>query len=309
MCVKTTSETTTGKPILALAVMSIIWGYNWVVMKEALRFCDPFVFTAIRVVPAAIFLFGILLWTKKDWRPRQIKWTVILGLLSTTLGLGLPIWSLVSGGAGKTAVLLYTMPFWVILLAWPILGERIRGFEWLAVILAFIGLALIVSVDAVGVKLFSTILAVISGIAWAGSAIVTRIMRRSPDFDVVSITTWQMIYGAGPLIIIAFLVPASPIQWTTVFIAALIYNVFITSVIAFLLWFYILERLPAGMATMGTLVTPVIAIVSAAIQLSEIPSMHETIGIILILSGIGLLSAIAFLRIRRIKNKLPPTLP
>jgi len=308
MCVKTTSETTTGKPILALAVMSIIWGYNWVVMKEALRFCDPFVFTAIRVVPAAIFLFGILLWTKKDWRPRQIKWTVILGLLSTTLGLGLPIWSLVSGGAGKTAVLLYTMPFWVILLAWPILGERIRGFEWLAVILAFIGLALIVSVDAVGVKLFSTILAVISGIAWAGSAIVTRIMRRSPDFDVVSITTWQMIYGAGPLIIIAFLVPASPIQWTTVFIAALIYNVFITSVIAFLLWFYILERLPAGMATMGTLVTPVIAIVSAAIQLSEIPSMHETIGII-ILSGIGLLSAIAFLRIRRIKNKLPPTLP
>lgn len=231
-----------------------------------------------------------------------MKWTIILGLLSTTLGLGLPIWSLVSGGAGKTAILLYTMPFWVILMAWPILGERVRGFEWLAAILAFIGLALIVSVDAAGAKLFSSILAVISGIAWAGSAIVARIMRRSPDFDVVSVTTWQMIYGAGPLIIIAFLVPASPIQWTTVFIAALLYNVFITSVIAFLLWFYILERLQAGMATMATLVTPVIAIVSAAIQLGEIPSFQETIGIILILSGIGLLSAIALLRSRRVKN-------
>lgn len=307
MCAKTTAETTTGKPILALAVMTIIWGYNWVVMKEALRFCDPFVFAAMRAFPAAICLFGILLWTKKDWRPRQVKWTIILGLLSTTLGLGLPIWSLVSGGAGKTAILLYTMPFWVILLAWPILGERIRGFEWLAVILAFAGLALIVAVDAVGAKLFSSILAVISGIAWAGSAIVARIMRRSPDFDVVSITTWQMIYGAGPLIIIAFLVPASPIQWTTAFIAALIYNIFITSVIAFLLWFYILERLPAGMATMGTLVTPVIAIVSAAIQLGEIPSAYENFGIVLILSGIGLLSAIAFLRTRRVEIKPPPT--
>jgi drug/metabolite transporter (DMT)-like permease len=167
MCSKTTAETITGNPILALAVMTTIWGYNWVVMKEALRFCDPFVFSAIRVFPAAICLFGILLWTKKDWRPRQVKWTVILGLLSTTLGLGLPIWSLVSGGAGKTAILLYTMPFWVILLAWPILGERINGFEWLAVILAFAGLALIVAVDAVGAKLFSSILAVISGIAWA----------------------------------------------------------------------------------------------------------------------------------------------
>jgi drug/metabolite transporter (DMT)-like permease len=299
MCPKTTSDTTTGKPILALAVMSVIWGYNWVVMKEALRFCDAFVFAAIRVFPAAIILFGILLWTKKDWRPRQVKWTVLLGLLSTTAGLGLPIWALVGGTAGKTAVLLYTMPFWVILLAWPILGERIRGLEWLAVILAFAGLALIVAVDAVGANLWSSILAVIAGISWAGSAIITRIMRRDPEFDVLSVTTWQMIYGVGPLIIISVLVPSPPIQWTPVFIAALLYNIILVSVVAFLLWFYILERLQAGMATMGTLVTPVLALVLARIQLGEIPSSREAIGIILILSGIGLLGAIAFLRNRR----------
>jgi drug/metabolite transporter (DMT)-like permease len=302
MCTKTISDSTNGKPIIALAVMSIIWGYNWVVMKEALRFCDPFVFAAIRVFPATICLFGILLLTKKDWRPRQVKWTVILGLLSTTLGLCLPLWALVSGGAGKTAVLLYTMPFWVILLAWPILGERIRGLEWLAVILAFAGLALIIAVDAVGTNLWSSILAVISGISWAGSAIITRIMRRDPDFDVISVTTWQMIYGVGPLIIISILVPSSPIQWTPVFSAALLYNVLLVSVIAFLLWFYILERIPAGMATMGTLVTPVLAIVLAAIQLGEIPSSRETLGIFLILSGIGLLGAIAFLRTRRLEK-------
>ncbi|MGD1152883.1 MAG: EamA family transporter [Syntrophales bacterium] len=299
MCPKTTSETTTGKPILALAVMSVIWGYNWVVMKEALRFCDPFVFAAIRVFPAAIILFGILLWTKKDWRPRQVKWTVLLGLLSTTAGLGLPIWALVGGTAGKTAVLLYTMPFWVILLAWPILGERIRGLEWLAVILAFAGLALIVAVDAVGANLWSSILAVIAGISWAGSAIITRIMRRDPEFDVLSVTTWQMIYGVGPLIIISVLVPSPPIQWTPVFIAALLYNIILVSVVAFLLWFYILERLQAGMATMGTLVTPVLALVLARIQLGEIPSSREALGIILILSGIALLGTIAFLRNRR----------
>jgi len=299
MCAKTTSDTTTGKPILALAVMSVIWGYNWVVMKEALRFCDPFVFAAIRVFPAAIILFVILLWTKKDWRPRQVKWTVLLGLLSTTVGLGLPLWALAGGTAGKTAVLLYTMPFWTILLAWPILGERIRGLEWLAVILAFAGLALIVAVDAVGANLLSSILAVIAGISWAGSAIITRIMRRDPEFDVLSVTTWQMIYGVGPLIIISVLVPSPPIQWTPVFIAALLYNIILVSVVAFLLWFYILERLQAGMATMGTLVTPVLALVLARIQLGEIPSSREGLGIILILSGIGLLGAIAFLRNRR----------
>jgi drug/metabolite transporter (DMT)-like permease len=307
MHAKKTTDTAAGKPILALAVMTIIWGYNWVVMKEALRFCGPFVFAAMRAFPAALCLCGILLLAKKVWRPRQVKWTILLGLLSTTLGLGLPIWSLVSGGAGKTAVLLYTMPFWVILLAWPILGERIRGLEWLAVILAFGGLAFIVAVDAAGANLFSSILAVVSGVSWAGSAIVARIMRRSPDFDVVSVTTWQMIYGVGPLMLVAFLVPAQPIQWTTTFIAALVYNIFVTSVVAYLLWFYILEKLPAGMATMGTLVTPIIAILAAAVQLGEIPTLYENVGIVLILAGIGLLSAIAFLRTRRVHITPPKT--
>jgi drug/metabolite transporter (DMT)-like permease len=174
-----------------------------------------------------------------------------------------------------------------------------RGLDWLAVFLAFAGLALIMDFAAVGAKLWSSILAVIAGIAWAGSAIITRIMRRDPDFDVLSVTTWQMIYGVGPLILIAVFVPSPPTQWTPVFIAVMFYNVILVSVVAFLLWFYVLERVPAGMATMGTLVTPVLAIISAAIQLGEIPSSREALGIILILSGIGLLGAIAFLRNRR----------
>jgi drug/metabolite transporter (DMT)-like permease len=127
-------------------------------------------------------------------------------------------------------------------------------------------------------------------------------MRRNREFDLLSVTTWQMIYGAAPLIIISLILPASPIQWTPVFIVALSYNVILVSVIAFLLWFYILERLPAGMATMGTLATPVIAIVAAALQLGEIPSPRETAGIILILSGIGFLSAVAILRTRRLRR-------
>jgi len=295
-----------GRPYLALVFLSLVWGYNWVVMKEGLRFCDPFVFAALRVVLAAACLFPLLIGWGKAVRPRLIKGTILLGLFSTTLGLGLPMYALVSGGAGKTAILLYTMPFWVILLAWPILGERIRGMEWLAVILAFAGLGLMVDFQAVGDKLWSSIIAVLAGISWAGSAIVTRIMRRSPEFDLLSVTTWQMIYGAMPLLVLALLLPAPPIRWTAVFIAALTYNVVFTGVIAYLLWFYILERLPAGMATIGTLATPVIAVTAAAVQLREIPTFREGAGIVLILSGIALLSVVAIVRTRRLTGKSPP---
>jgi len=105
--------------------------------------------------------------------------------------------------------------------------------------------------------------------------------------------------------LVAFVVPADPIQWTTAFVAALVYNIVVTSVVAYLLWFYVLGEASGGIATMGTLVTPVIAILAAAVQLGEIPTLYEKVGIILILSGIGLLSAIAFLRTRRVGVKPP----
>ncbi|HNY73931.1 MAG TPA: EamA family transporter, partial [Syntrophales bacterium] len=106
MVAKNKSAAIKGKPFLALAFLSIVWGYNWVVMKEGLRFCDPFVFAALRVALAAAFLLPLLMWSGKQLRPRQIKGTILLGLFSTTLGLGLPMYALVSGGAGKTAILL-----------------------------------------------------------------------------------------------------------------------------------------------------------------------------------------------------------
>ena len=306
MVAKNKSAAIKGKPFLALAFLSIVWGYNWVVMKEGLRFCDPFVFAALRVALAAAFLLPLLMWSGKQLRPRQIKGTILLGLFSTTLGLGLPMYALVSGGAGKTAILLYTMPFWVILLAWPILGERIRGMEWLAVALAFAGLGLMVDFQVVGAKLWSSVIAVVAGISWAGSAIVTRIMRRSPKFELISVTTWQMIYGAVPLILLALLLPAPPTQWTAAFIAALTYNVVFTSVIGYLLWFYILERLPAGMATIGTLAAPVIAVTAAAGPPGELPAPREAAGIVLILMGIAFLSALAIIRTRRLTRMSSP---
>ena len=41
--------------------------------------------------------------------------------------------ALISGGAGKVAILSYTMPFWVVIFAALFLGERLRKLHYLAV--------------------------------------------------------------------------------------------------------------------------------------------------------------------------------
>lgn len=113
--------------LLALFVLSLIWGYNWVVMKQTLRYAGAYDFAALRTLFGGLSLFLVLRWQGKPLRPRALGWTLLIGLLQTTGFVGLSVAALQHGGAGKTAVLVFIMPFWVLLLAWWLLDERPRG--------------------------------------------------------------------------------------------------------------------------------------------------------------------------------------
>ena len=110
------------RAIVALILMSLIWGYNWVLVKEAMRHASPFDFSAIRTIGGGIILLGVLAWQGRPLRPRNVPMTLLVGILCTTLSVGFATWALVEGGAGKMAILVYAMPFWLILMAWPLLG-------------------------------------------------------------------------------------------------------------------------------------------------------------------------------------------
>ena len=55
---------------LALFVLALIWGYNWVVMKIGLQYCQPFTFSALRCFFGALVLFVLLVVTRRPFRPR-----------------------------------------------------------------------------------------------------------------------------------------------------------------------------------------------------------------------------------------------
>ena len=285
--------------VAALAGMAIIWGYNWVIAKEALRYASAIDFSAIRSFFGALCLFLLLFYRGQGLRPRDVPMTIVLGLLSTTGAIGLSTWALESGAAGKTAVLVYTMPFWLLLFAWPILAERIQGMQWLAVFMAFSGLVIILEPWNLEGTTMSKILALLGGLAWAGSAITLKVMRRRGTFELLPVTAWQMLFGAIPLSFIAFAAASPPIQWTPYFSAALFYNIVFTCAVAHLLWFFALRELPAGIAGMGTLATPVIGVISASLELGERPALPEIWGMLLILSALALL---ALLGVRDYRN-------
>ena len=283
---------------IALALLAFIWGYNWVVMKIGLEYSQPFTFAALRTFLGALSLFLLLALLRRPLRPTAVGFTIIIGLLQTTGFVGLIMWALQSGGAGKTSVLTYTMPFWLLLLAWVLLGERLRGVQWLAVALAFAGLLLVLSPWRLQ-GVFSSLLAVAAGLSWAASAVAVKLLQRRQHVDILSLTTWQMLYGSLPLIVIAALTFTGPPVWSGAFIWALAYNVFLGNALAWFLWLYALRALSAGAAGIGTLAIPLIGVASAWLQLGERPVPSEAAGMALILGALAIVTARGMLHQRR----------
>jgi drug/metabolite transporter (DMT)-like permease len=286
----------------ALVLLALIWGYNWVIMKKSLQFMGPFDFNAIRMSFGGLVLLLFMLFSRMSLRPRDIGMTILLGLTQTGAGMGLILLALASGGAGKTAILVYTMPFWILIFAWPILSEKILGLNWLPVIMAFTGIIFLLEPWSLKSTLLSEILAILSGVFWAVGTIIIKLMQKRPGFDIVSVTAWQLIYGSVPLVIVAWLIPQKPVQWTPYLVMGVLYNVVLVCAFAFLLWTFIMKKLPAGVAGMSTLAVPVIGILSSMAELGERPDAWEGLGMVLVIAALALLTV---LRLRENRKSAP----
>jgi drug/metabolite transporter (DMT)-like permease len=284
---------------VSLAFLALIWGYNWVVMKVGIGSSEPFTFAALRASLGAVVLFPLAVILKRPMRLPAPIFTIALGILQTTGFVGLTMWALEQGSAGRTSVLVYTMPFWVLLMAWPILGEKIRGLQWLAVGFALVGLVFILRPWHLAGSLSSSLLAIAAGLCWAASAVLVKLLHRRQAVDLLAFTAWQMLIGAVPLGIIAWLTFETPPVWSGSFIAALAFNVLPANALAWVLWLYALRTLPAGTAGVGSLAIPVVGVLSAWIQLGERPSALEGAGMSLIICALTLLTAREVLAGRR----------
>jgi drug/metabolite transporter (DMT)-like permease len=170
------------------------------------------------------------------------------------------------------------------------LGERIRGAQWIAVILALGGLIFVL--EPWGIHgLAAGMLAVVGGLSWAIASVLFKIIRRRHDVNILSFTAWQGLIGSIPLVVAAFATADQGPTWNASFVAALAYNVIVASAVAWLLWLYILHELPAGVAGISSLAIPVVGVLAAWIQLGERPSAAEAVGTGLIVAALAVVTA------------------
>lgn len=273
-------ETTSRRSaVIALIVLCLIWGFNWTVMKSVLQYVGPMTFSAYRYVAATVILFIVLIIRRESLAPTPLWPTLWIGLMQTAGFQALVQWSLISGGAGKMALIAYTMPFWVIPLAWMLLGEKPAPRQWLFIALAACGLVLIFEPWLVQPSLISSLIALAGGFCWAMGTVLSKRQFQTTGVSLLRLTTWQMAFGSAILLIVALVVPERATDFNATFLTALAYNAFLSTSLAWVLWLFVVKRLPANIAGLGSLIAPLVGVLFAWVLLGERPDTAEFIGI------------------------------
>ena len=275
---------------VALVVLTLIWSFNWIVLKEVLRYVGPFDFSALRYVFGTLVLGVAMIAKRESPKPPPLVETALIGFAQTAGFQAFVQWALVGGGAGKTALLAYTMPFWVVLFSWLILSDRPGARQWASLAIAALGLVFILELWRGLGGSGSAVLAVAGGVCWALGVVLSKRLFRRCGATALSLTTWQMFFGTLLLVAIALAVPSRSIEWSPYLVGALFYNGVLSSGLAWLLWSYVVDRLPANIAGLSSLIIPIAGIGFAWLLLGEVPSASESVGIVAICVALAIVN-------------------
>jgi drug/metabolite transporter (DMT)-like permease len=281
---------------LVLFATLLLWSGNWIVARAVRDEVAPGIATVGRllVVLAILlpFVFGSLRRKLKTLSGRDWRILIAMGFTGGGLHLGLQWLGLHYTTATSGILYLSTTPIFILLMAAPLLGERIGLRQWLGVALSFTGVAAIAAQgEAARLAALSfnrgDMMALASMSMWAAYTILLR-LRRDP-LDVAELIV--MVCGFGFLFMLPWLaIEQAPLRLSRTGTLAILYSAIASLLLAYAGWSYVVARLGAARAGVTMHLMPALGVVLAAIFLAEYPQLYHFAGIGLILGGVGLSS-------------------
>ncbi len=284
--------------VRALLLLYILWGFNWVVMKEANLFFPPIAFSCYRFLLGAAVLLAFSAWCRIPLPPRRYwPWIVITGILQIAVNNAAIQVGMQSLGAGLAAVVNYSMPVWMSVMAYFFLHEKLTKRKIIGIALSMLGMCVLMKVDTVG-DVTGILLTAGGAAAWAAAGIIVKrqnaVMQRQGqgnDCTMIQYTTWQITAGAAALLLYMLCFEQGTIVWNTTSVACWIYSGVLASAVSFFLWNYILTHMEASKAGVASLGVPVVGVICGIVCMGETMYWHTALGMVLILAGILLIVA------------------
>ncbi len=279
------SNDTTAK--LLLLALSFCWGLSWSAMRIALDEVSPWTMRAIGYTIGAVTLLVLI---KAQGRSLVIpsgrdRWHLLVAAVFIVVAFGVAgTFAQLMANTSRVIIVNYSMPVWGSVMAYFALGERINRQAAIGLALCVAGLVVLVYPVAEQSmrEPIGLLLALVCALGWGGGTVYMKWARIKGDL--LAISFWQIVVGMA-VFFIGYLIfqgvpHYEPLQWRTW--SGLLFNGVLGTGIAYFIWFNIIGRLTTVMASLGSLINPVVGVIGAMIILGDRPTLPDAVGFALI---------------------------
>jgi drug/metabolite transporter (DMT)-like permease len=278
-----------------LVLVIVFWGFNWPLLKTALGSIGPLTLASVRLLLGAAVLFVFLIGRRSLGTPTRRDLPIVLsvgilqmGVFIACINLGLQYVE-----AGRSSILAYTTPLWVLPGAALFLREPVGRTHLLGFLLGIAGVVVLFSPMSFDWTDRSVVvgnaLLLLAAFAWAAQ--IVHVRGHDWDSTPLQLAPWQMLVGFACIAPLALMFERDvPIDATPVLIAIVIYNGVIAT--AFGMWAVVTvnRALPAATTSIVLLGVPVSGLIFSFLLLGEPLSGPKLVGLSLILAGVGVVS-------------------
>lgn len=289
------AEATQDSPPLAgyllLITLAVLWGFAWPTMKMVLNELPIWTFRTICLLAGGgLLLFLTAVGGRSIAITRAEFWPVVLCSIFNVIG-----WQVFSAygldmmEAGRSSIIAFTMPVWAAMFSTLILGDRFTVRKLVALALGMAGLAVLIGPDALSLRESpaGALFMVAAAMCWAlGSVFVKRFSWVS---TIGAVMGWQLIIGAVPITLTAAVIEPWPdlMALSTEAMVAFVYVLVFPMAYCQWAYFKAVRMLGPGTASMGTLLIPVIGVMSSAWLLSEVVGLQEVAALALVVGALA----------------------
>jgi drug/metabolite transporter (DMT)-like permease len=256
-----------------LALLTLVWGLNWPVLKLGVTGFPPLTFRMLCLLIGTPVL-GLGLWVMKvPFRiPRQYwRELLVLAIFNMFIWHALIILAVQYLSSGRSAILGYTMPIFSALIGALIFHNQLskRALVW--VIAAALGVVLLLWHELANLsgKPVGVVLALVAASTWA---LGTQMLRRTTiPLPTLTLSFWMTAMTTLVISVLAFIFEfdrwqePTPTHW-----AAIVFNALLVFGFAHAAWFYLARVLPPVASTLSVMMIPILGVFSGAWALNEI---------------------------------------
>jgi drug/metabolite transporter (DMT)-like permease len=280
---------------LALGGAIVGYGGLWPVTKAALEFVPPLWYATIRIALGAVVLSGILAATGKLRLPPRHDMPLVLTVAVFMMAIYTVLMhiALVYVEAGRAALLGYTTPLWVLPAAYFFLRERPTRRRLIGLVIAVAGLGVLFNPGAFDWSRSDVVVgnAMLLGCALSWSVAIIHIRKHKPMLTPFQLAPYQLGLAAAMCAVAALVIDPMPHftgAWRELGVFG--YGGIMGTALAMLSVTTAVRYLPTTVSTVGLLGVPVFALVLSVIFMGETLTKSLSIGVVLILGGIALVS-------------------